>query len=335
MGDLGAILGASWAVLSRRNAEKKHMPTSFKNRRKINDLGLFGPLHRAEGKLGEDALRSLSDGETSMLLYADDTLLVGKHETHLQHVLDAIAEAGAEIGMELHWNKFQLLQTGCDISLRDPNGNIIQANGKMQYLGASIYSDGKLKHELSKRLGAAWGEFQRYARAWKHTAVSTRRKLQLFGALITSKVMYSLNSAWLNKQERRRLDGFQARCLRHIFNIPHSYISRISNKTVLEKAGVQPYSSQLLKHQLVWFGKIGRANGEDVLRRLTFQPDSVKPVTDLYARAPGRPRHEWAKCLYNKIRNCFCSQSALMDCLTDETSWSEFVTHFALYSVGE
>eukprot|EP00959_Pyramimonas_sp_CCMP1952_P160369 3354317-Pyramimonas_sp.AAC.1 len=168
-------------------------------------------IKRAEDKLGEDALRSLRDGETSILLYADDTLLVGKHETYLQHVLDAIAEAGAEIGMELHWNKFQLLQTGCDISLRDPNGNIIKASGKMQYLGASIYSDGKLKHELSKRLGAAWGEFQRYARAWKHTAVSTRRKLQLFGALITSKVMYSFNSAWLNKQERRRLDGFQAR----------------------------------------------------------------------------------------------------------------------------
>eukprot|EP00959_Pyramimonas_sp_CCMP1952_P196463 4107700-Pyramimonas_sp.AAC.1 len=82
---------------------------------------------RAEDKLGEDALRSLRDGETSILLYADDTLLVGKRETYLQRVLDAIAEAGAEIGMELHWNNFQLLQIGCDISLRDPNGKIIKA----------------------------------------------------------------------------------------------------------------------------------------------------------------------------------------------------------------
>ena len=130
--------------------------------------------------------------------------------------------------------------------------------------------------------------------------------------------------------EWNTLDGFQARCLRQILRIPHSYISRISNKTVLEKAQMPRYSSQLLKHQLVWFGKIGRTNNEDVLRKLTFQPDSVKPITDLYARAPGRPRHEWAKCLYNKIRNCFSSESALMHCLMDEKTWSEFVAHFAL-----
>ena len=46
VGDLGAILGASWAVLSRRKAEKAKMPKSFKNLRKINDFGLFGPSWR-------------------------------------------------------------------------------------------------------------------------------------------------------------------------------------------------------------------------------------------------------------------------------------------------
>ena len=47
MGDLGAILGASWAVLSRRKAEKKQILKSFKNVLNINDLGLFGPSWRA------------------------------------------------------------------------------------------------------------------------------------------------------------------------------------------------------------------------------------------------------------------------------------------------
>ena len=46
MGDLGATVGASWAVLGRRKAEKAQMPKSFKNVRKINDFGLFGPSWR-------------------------------------------------------------------------------------------------------------------------------------------------------------------------------------------------------------------------------------------------------------------------------------------------
>eukprot|EP00959_Pyramimonas_sp_CCMP1952_P205378 4295047-Pyramimonas_sp.AAC.1 len=76
----------------------------------------------------------------------------------------------------------------------------------MVYLGATISTTGQLRGELGKRLGAAWGEFCRHSRAWKHAAISTARKIHLFQALVTSKVMYLLNSAWLNKAERRMLD---------------------------------------------------------------------------------------------------------------------------------
>ena len=41
MGDLGAIFGASWAVVGRRKSQKKQMQSSLNNLRKIND---FAPL---------------------------------------------------------------------------------------------------------------------------------------------------------------------------------------------------------------------------------------------------------------------------------------------------
>ena len=47
LGRLGGLLGASWAVLGRRKAEKAQMPKSFKNLRKTNDFGLFGPSWRS------------------------------------------------------------------------------------------------------------------------------------------------------------------------------------------------------------------------------------------------------------------------------------------------
>ena len=107
-------------------------------------------------------------------------------------------------------------------------------------------------------------------------------------------------------------------------------MSRIPNKTVLEKAGARPYSDQLLRHQLLWFGQIGRCRDDDVLRMITFQPGSATPVTDSVRRAPGRPRHEWAKCLHNLISSSFVSDSALVDCMADERTWRQFATKFAL-----
>eukprot|EP00959_Pyramimonas_sp_CCMP1952_P110992 2321958-Pyramimonas_sp.AAC.1 len=68
--------------------------------------------------------------------------------------------------------------------------------------------------------------------------------LKFFQALVTSKVMYSLNSAWLNKAERKRLDGFQARCLRRILHIPHACVSRVSNEHAPLQSGQQPYTVQ-------------------------------------------------------------------------------------------
>merc|ERR1711904_200515 len=83
-----------------------------------------------------------------------------------------------------------------------------------------------------------------------------RRKAQIFQAVIASKLLYGLSTAWLNTAEQRRLNGFQARCLRRVCNIKASYVSRVSNAKVLEKAGQITFLKQLLKQQLKLFRKV-------------------------------------------------------------------------------
>ena len=107
--------------------------------------------------------------------------------------------------------------------------------------------------------------------------------------------MYGLSSAWLNDAERRRLDGFQARCLRMILGIKPSFISRVSNKAVLEKARQPSYTTQLSQAQLLLFGKIAASPQCDPLRQVTFQPNCLQPATSRYVRRVGRPRHEWCE----------------------------------------
>ena len=100
----------------------------------------------------QDATATLSDpaktafelGDLSVLLYADDTLIFGKHQGHMQELLNAIATSGGRAGMELHWDKFQVLHVQNDIELYAPSGALIQPKDRLVYLGATISNTGRI-----------------------------------------------------------------------------------------------------------------------------------------------------------------------------------------------
>ena len=91
----------------------------------------------------------------------------------------------------------------------------------------------------------------------------------------------------------RRLDGFQAKCLRSILGIAHSMYSRVSNEQVRKKAGLESASKQLREQQLIFSGKILRSSSDSVLQTVSFTPGTLQPTTCRYIRRVGRPRKEW------------------------------------------
>lgn len=54
----------------------------------------------------------------------------------------------------------------------------------MTYLGSTICGDSGVKTELSRKLGAAWGDFIKLDRIWKHTTLTKTRKIEVFQAVI-------------------------------------------------------------------------------------------------------------------------------------------------------
>ena len=112
----------------------------------------------------------------------------------------------------------------------------------MLYLGSTIHGNGMFGCEVGRKTGAAAGDFKALQRVWKHSTIARGRKLKLFDSLVQSKLRYAIASAWLLKADLRRLDGFQANCLRNILGIKCSYVSRVSNEKVLEKAGFAKFS---------------------------------------------------------------------------------------------
>ena len=280
----------------------------------------------------EDAVALLSPGASAAYIsgnladiaYADDTLVVGTATAHVQEFVQAISKAGQAYGLELHVKKFQLLQTGrqAEVQIGD---RCVQCEESLVYLGSTLTADGKMATELSRRIGLASAEFRAVRQVWRHSVLSRRWRLHVFSALIESKLLYGLSAGCCLKADLRRLDGFQAKCLRVIMGISPSYISRISNAEVLQRAGVQSASDQLYRRQLVYMGKIMRSPPESALRRASFIPGTDVPATDRYERRRGRPNKEWIRTVMPQAIQLTGSYVRFREQVAQEHTWKQLV----------
>jgi len=234
---------------------------------------------------------------TRSLLYADDTLIIESDEKVVQYFMECIAEIGGQYGMEFNWGKLEVLRVRHGGHVMMADGSLVKEKDTMLYLGSQLASDGRVQAELSRRLGMAAADFRVLERVWAHASIPRKRKIAIYKACVVQKLMYSLDTAWLCAEERRKLDGFHARCLRRICKIQHSYWSHISNAEVLQTAGEQPLSSTLKFRQLKLFGRIARMDGANCLRQVAFEDGSCGVRRWHGLRRQGRPRQTWAPCV--------------------------------------
>ena len=143
--------------------------------------------------------------------------------------------------------------------------------------------------------------------------MNTKRKVQIFDACISAKLLYGLHAACLNQAERRRLDGFHARCLRRILKIAPSYYSRVSNATVWMRSRTQRLSTRLLQQQMHYFGKLALSDAGHPCREYVFETNSVALRRLNEVRRVGRPRLEWASEMYNHAVKAVSPNSSLTD----------------------
>ena len=168
-------------------------------------------------------------------------------------------------------------------------------------------------------------DFTKLNRLWKHSTLTKSRKIAVYQAVIISRLLYGLGSAWLNVADIRRLNGFHCRCLRVILRIQPAYFSRVSNKRILEQSGQRPLDRQLLKHQMLLYGRVARSPATDPLRNLTFVPGGLEPATSRYIRRVGRPRNEWAN-MVNK--ECFKMDACFANFIDNEMAWKTAVSTY-------
>jgi hypothetical protein len=271
-------------------------------------------MHDSIAKLGETSSQAYNKGALYDILYADDTLLIGTSATNVAEFAEMVEKTGAQYGMTLHWGKTQAMSMGTNDCIVLPGGTDIQSQSSLQYLGAVISSDGRLDSEVSRKIGAAKADFHQLAKLWSHANVPTKDKLKFFHALVASKLQYGLSSMWLVTAQRRRLDGFYARCLRKILRIQPAYYSRVPNARVFELSEVRPFTQQLLQKQLVLLGKVARSPASSTMRRiLLHRARSFLRLVGLFAASDARDKI--GRTSYSSLENRHWKERDCSNCL--------------------
>ena len=104
------------------------------------------------------------------------------------------------------------------------------------------------------------------------------------------------------KADRSRTDAFQCQCLRQVLRIAPSFISRVSNDVVLDRAGQTRLSSLLERRQVELYHKIETLAPDSFLKRLVCDSNG-QPLQWSRQRGRGRPRQLWVRSVFNLYHN--------------------------------
>ncbi|CAE8643324.1 unnamed protein product, partial [Polarella glacialis] len=224
-------------------------------------------------------------------------------EQRARAYMQAVCQAGGNYGLQFNWGKLELMPVCCDADISNGRGEVIKKKRSIVYLGSLLSADGRPGPEVQIIIGAAKYGLETLSRVWSHTRIDIGKKFRILDACVISKLFYCLHTVWSNANEVRRLDRFYVKCLRKILHIPHSFISRVSNQSVLETAGKTALSATLRQRQNGLMAKIAKLPHDSIVRRSVFVDG-----TFAIKQAPGgRPR-----CQHSRVPDLRSAVSCLV-----------------------
>ena len=91
-------------------------------------------------------------------------------------------------------------------------------------------------------------------RVWSNNKLSDHTKVNVYKACVISTLLYGSESWTMHARQEKRLNVFHMRCLRRILGI--AWQNRVTNKVVLEKAGIPSLYTILKQRRMRWLGHV-------------------------------------------------------------------------------
>ena len=142
---------------------------------------------------------------------------------------------------------------------------------------------------------------------WKLGKCSKKRKLQVWNAVIRSKLTYGLVTLQINKDKASRLDAFQLKGIRRILKWKTTYIERKNTNRRLRRAAseiinqdkpknkltpqFEELSKRLQDERIKCLGHLLRESKDEPTRQAALNSDNTPNIG--WLKRAGRPRNNW------------------------------------------
>lgn len=167
------------------------------------------------------------------------------------------------------------------------------------YLGTLLTDSFDNRAEILNRRGDCIATCRRLKLFWDKANASIKWKVQVFTAIIRSKLVYGLECMQLTQNEITKLSAFQSKALRHILKKPPTFIDREQTNLKMydeirqdHGCHFEPFGDTWGKEKLKLLGHMLRSSRADPLNQVTFAADGLRPRS-IDKRRPGRPRLDW------------------------------------------
>ena len=243
--------------------------------------------------------------EHDEVLYADDTICIAQSMAAVNRMLNAIGREGANYGLKLNKGKCKYLGIGNPGPVRFADGGKLKPVDEVKYLGCVLNNKDNAAKEVNRRIVECMITMKRLHIFFYSSDCTIAKKLQVFNAVIRSKLMYGLESAIMNQSVLNKLDAFQLKGLRKILKLKTTFYDRDNtNRRVLELAtrgmGNKDEQIQLLSEfhmsRRKWMlAKLITLKHHDPSARVALEVETLMPH-DYGKKRVGRPRLNWVKC---------------------------------------
>ena len=248
------------------------------------------------------------------LRYADDIVLIATSPEELQEIVNRVEKAAEQFNLKINVGKTKVMTTTDEILTTEVSAGQLDQVDSFVYLGCRVTKDANCTGEVKARLAMGMTSLVNMTKIWKNKAVSNRTKTRLLKALVFPVATYGCEAWTLKKEEERRIQAFENKCLRKILRVP--WTKKLTNEQVYFIAGTK---QELLTHvktrKLRYFGHVMRQQKESIENNL---------MTGLMEgeRGRGRPRMAW---IDNILKWTGLSGRRLMNMAGDRQLWKMLI----------
>jgi sorting nexin-29 len=227
----------------------------------------------------------VGDQKISILLFADNMVLLAESEEELKDLMAAVEEYCKEWHLEVNVDKTKVMVTSKE---GDKSAKVVYDQAELEcvksytYLGTVFTADGKWEEEVERRIKAgraALGSISKQV-VW-NKFVSVGVKKVIFNAMVKSRLMYGGDIWWASKSEVGRIETVQNDFIRWVTG--HTRKERISTDKLRKEVNMGTVEDSLCCKRLDWLGRLTRMGGDRLVGRVWGAQCEGK-------RGRGRPR---------------------------------------------